>query len=92
MRDDCLLAAIYPGIPGEYLEWPDTVKDSWHLNIPYVLAELEHQRAKVGNLKSAEGVYENILARTGDKDLASKVWAEIVANQKLAATMANQQQ
>lgn len=71
MRLDCLLAAAYPGIPSDFLDWTIEIKQAWAANIPYTIAELNYQRSLL-DPRSPHGVYLAVLARTENPELAEK--------------------
>ena len=72
-RRDCLLAAVYQGgIPRDYPDWEDRLKQVWVDNIPYVLAEIEAAKLEL-DVRTPHGLAKLIELRTGDKELADKV-------------------
>lgn len=81
-RRDALLAAAYPGIPSNYLYWPDFLKEAWIANIPYTIAQLQYERLQV-DLTTPERVYNAVLVRTGDVEQANKALINARMNDKI---------
>lgn len=79
-----MLAAAYPGIPGDFTAWRDELKRAWLDNVPHVIARDVLQRAQF-DYRTAEGMYRLMLEATGDEHAAQTARNEIMLQKKIAA-------
>ena len=75
---------MYPGIPPDFVKWPKIQKRVWIDNYANVSVTLRRMARNLDE-STKDGVYNAILATTGDEHEASKARSQAWAMQKLAA-------
>jgi hypothetical protein len=79
-----LLAAAYPGIPGDFTGWPDELKRAWTSNIPHVIAMDILHRSQF-DYRTPDGMYRMLFEATGDEKKAQAGRNEINLQKQIAA-------
>ena len=81
------MGRFYPGIPDDYLDWPEHIKRAWLDNIPRVLA-VEKLRELELDISTPEGLANLIKLATKDEELAEKVRVESIIQRKMTTLSA----
>lgn len=78
----CLLAHFFPGIPADFLTWPENLQTAWIDNIPFVLANRDVMEEAMR--RGAHGAYFRTLWLTDDKTAAINARMDVQAAEIMA--------
>lgn len=67
---------MYPGIPGDFREWPHYEKEAWIANYPQALAHVEAE-ADLQDTNTTTGLRRRVFELTSSHETAEKIANEV---------------